>query len=560
MFYLSLKRVYAITAGICLAFSVLAAHQALAKRGKTGMPRPPAPDESWKNPVDQNGNVDYNRMLRFAVAYSDMVYIKKAVENGADVNYRGDAPSTPLHEAIFNLDLEAVTYLVEHRADVNILNRWGFSPLAWCRDVQGTDEELEPIEAVLIKAGAREIIKDTGVPPLRPWSRPTPEMIAQYNANILMCAQNPNCDLGMISLYLRKGADPNTPNFQGVPAMVMAITAGNEAMVRLLVKHRADVNRLSMAGSALGNAAYTGNMNIVKYLVENGAKLDMPVNGDGNPLMQAFRRNHPEVVRYLLDKGATVRGVTGDQGKVPIHYAAGSGDLDLVKILIGKGADIKARDDGQWDAMLHAAWGENGDVVDYLKTKGGDINLRFWNEQISLLHLTVRNEDARELKKYDFLVSKGIDVHGRNALGQTPLFYAAGYEKTDPVFAERLIRDGADVNAEAGDGYTVLFYAFNAGNDTVGDLLIKGGADINKKNGNGCPMIVLCAEYGYAGPLKAFIKRKANLNATDASGRTALHAAAQAGKKDIYDFLIKSGARRDIRDGNGKTAAEYLKK
>ncbi|HQF07231.1 MAG TPA: ankyrin repeat domain-containing protein [Spirochaetota bacterium] len=559
MYRTTMKSAAAVAAGICLTAAVIAGNNAEARPGKSGMPRPPAPNESWKNPIDPHtGQVNYNWMLMSAVIHSDMEYIQKALDNGADINQKSGNGTTPLHEAIFNLDLEVVSYLIERKADLNILNRWGYSPLAWCYEVQGSDEELAPIAAALKKVGAKEIVKDTGEPPPFPWSKPTPETLAQYNANILFCAQQPNCDLGMLNRFLKKGADPNTSNSQGIPAIVFGILRGNEGFVKLLVENRADVNRLSAAGSPLANATYYGNMNMVKLLVENGAKLDVPDNGEFNPLMQAFQRNHFEVVRYLIDQGANTR-VTGHGNKGPIHYAAGSGDMKLAKLLIKKGADIMATDDGGWDAMIHAAWGENGEMVDYLTSLGADINRTIYNEKLNLLHMTLRGGSRDARKKLQFLLSKGIDVNAKDSLGFTPLFYSLFYGNPDE-FAEMLIRAGADVNAESGDGYTVLCRAFIEGRDSIGDLLIKSGADINKKNKNGSPMTVLCAEQGYIRPLKAFIARKADLNAVDAGGRTALHAAAQAGKKDIYNLLLKSKARRDIRDRNGRTAAEYLKK
>jgi ankyrin repeat protein len=560
MNYITMKRAAAVAAGICLAAAVLTGHDAEARRGTSGMPRPPAPDESWKNPVDpRTGQVNYDWMLMSAVIYSDIGYVKKALENGADINQKSGNGTTPLHEAIFNLDLEVVSYLIEQKADLTILNRWGYSPLAWCYEVQGSDGELAPIITALKKAGAKEIVKDTGAPPPFPWSKPTPEMLAQYNANILFCAQQPSCDMGMLNRYLKKGADPNTVNSQGVPAIVFGILRGNEPFVKLLVENKADVNHISLAGSPLANATYTGNMNMVKLLVENGAKLDVPDNGEGNPLMQAFQRNHFEVVRYLIDQGANTKGITGNGNKAPIHFAAGSGDMELTKILIKKGADIMAMDDGGWDAMIHAAWGENGEMVDYLKSLGADINRPIYNEKLNLLHMTLRSGNQGARKKLEFLLSKGIDVNAKESLGFTPLFYSLFYGNPDE-FAEMLVKAGADVNAESGDGYTVLCRAFIEGRDSIGDLLIKSGADINKKNKNGTPMTVLCAEQGYIHPLKAFIARRADLNAADAGGRTALHAAAQVGKKDIYNLLLKGRARADIRDRNGRTAAEYLKK
>ena len=78
-------------------------------------------------------------------------------------------------------------------------------------------------------------------------------------------------------------------------------------------------------------AARHGHLDFVKLMVENGAKVNRTVSGDGTALINAVRGGHYEIAEYLLEHGADpMLGVSGDEN--PIHHAMNQGDkmLDLL--------------------------------------------------------------------------------------------------------------------------------------------------------------------------------------------------------------------------------------
>ncbi len=67
---------------------------------------------------------------------------------------------------------------------------------------------------------------------------------------------------------------------------------------------RADVNaRDNFKWTPLHFAAHTGQLDIVRYLVENGAELDAQTANGGTPIMRAIESSREGVVLFMIEKG-----------------------------------------------------------------------------------------------------------------------------------------------------------------------------------------------------------------------------------------------------------------
>lgn len=122
-----------------------------------------------------------------------------------------------------------------------------------------------------------------------------------------------------------------------------------EALKVSSAQRRKAINQLDREGyTPLGYAARAGCLEVVKLLVEAGASVDIAeAQGGWTPLLQAADQRHADVVRYLLDHGANPNTKTR-LGKTPLSVAlAGSpfnygpkGDrAATLKVLLGKNAD-----------------------------------------------------------------------------------------------------------------------------------------------------------------------------------------------------------------------------
>jgi ankyrin repeat protein len=125
---------------------------------------------------------------------------------------------------------------------------------------------------------------------------------------------------------------------------------------------------------ALAWASKSGRTEALSRLVRAGARIDAdPYRGTS--LIWAAACNRIETVRWLIDHGATINlkatfgGLTHGQGVTALHLASQSGHLQMVRLLIQRGADPKIKEDlYQADAEQAASYFGQTSVRDYLRS------------------------------------------------------------------------------------------------------------------------------------------------------------------------------------------------
>ena len=93
-------------------------------------------------------------------------------------------------------------------------------------------------------------------------------------------------------------------------------------------------------------ACFTGNGDVVEYLMENGVSPDVTMKTGLSPLMYAAGEGHVTIVKALLakkaDTGLSLHGGPFG-GYTALHFAALTGRIDVVQMLLDAGADSQAR-------------------------------------------------------------------------------------------------------------------------------------------------------------------------------------------------------------------------
>lgn len=133
--------------------------------------------------------------------------------------------------------------------------------------------------------------------------------------------------------------------------------------------NKASINQFSADGfTPLGLACFFGQTEIVEFLIENGADVNIASNNDFkvSPLHSACAISNLEIAALILKNDANVNAK--QQGDATsLHSAAHNGQLELVKLLIKYGADIHAKmKDGQ-TALSMAEDKSFKEVAEYLK-------------------------------------------------------------------------------------------------------------------------------------------------------------------------------------------------
>ncbi|KAA0202889.1 hypothetical protein HAZT_HAZT002366 [Hyalella azteca] len=204
------------------------------------------------------------------------------------------------------------------------------------------------------------------------------------------------------------GLDPNANNYEGLTALHNCCIDGNIEMVKLLLDHGAKVNVSDKDGwTPLHAAATCGFTDIVKALIKAGAEL-LAINGDGdmpfdiaedentlNVIEEAMRSQgitneqvqekrtelHVtmfEDVKELVKENMSLDAFVNEEGATLLHVAIAHGFNDVVEFLLDNGASVDIGDCDGWEPVHVAAFFNNIVALTLLVTKR-QANLRALN-------------------------------------------------------------------------------------------------------------------------------------------------------------------------------------
>jgi uncharacterized protein len=147
-------------------------------------------------------------------------------------------------------------------------------------------------------------------------------------------------------------------------------------------------------------AAAAGRSQAVLDEIDRDPSLLEAHSGDGwTPLHLAAFFGHAELAGALIDRGAKVDArSTNSMKNTPLHAAAAGRKLGAIRLLLERGADVNAKQEGGW-TVLHAA-AQNGEreTAELLIAHGADIHARADNNQAPLdMALTKGHQDLAEL-------------------------------------------------------------------------------------------------------------------------------------------------------------------
>jgi ankyrin repeat protein len=153
-----------------------------------------------------------------------------------------------------------------------------------------------------------------------------------------------------------------------------AISKFNNA-IELLIKNGADINSRDRIGATpLDRAVQNGFVTTASILIKSGANIEARDNSGFTALMFSVMAdsNNEEVVKLLLDSGAKVN-VTDDSNNTPLHWAGFKGQAGAAELLIKAGADVNSI--GSGESPLHtAAVRGKWKVVEVLLKHGANVN------------------------------------------------------------------------------------------------------------------------------------------------------------------------------------------
>jgi ankyrin repeat protein len=175
-------------------------------------------------------------------------------------------------------------------------------------------------------------------------------------------------DVSEVQSLLRAGVSPNTLDPRGNPMLIVAIRDKSMKVTDLLISNPAtNLNLTNKSGeNALMMAAFDGDLPTVKLLVTDKKAA---VNKTGwSPIHYAATNGHLQIVRFLMANGAMVNALSPSE-TTPLMMAIGSGNDDLIKYLLDNGADLRMRNHEGYTAIDVAQLFGKDDIRDGLKSR-----------------------------------------------------------------------------------------------------------------------------------------------------------------------------------------------
>ena len=398
--------------------------------------------------------------------------------------------------------------------------------------------------------------------------------------------------------------------------LIVAVQTGNLDCVKVLLNYKADIDEQGESfkcrvfqpdavmrstyfpefespytGPPLFLAAANGNLDILSYLLEQGANVNASSSANFSwltrynlhwytPLIIALRNGHIDAFTFLIDKGADVN-LQDHQGYTALHHAVETKNFYAVTCLVHNGADINLFTSSKHTPLMLACHSRNMETINFLLNKGADVNLQDHRGYTALHH-------AVESKNFDVvrcLVHNRADVNLFTSYKDTPLMLACKSHNMDTI--NFLLNKGADVNLQDQDGYTALHHAVQRTNFDAVSCLVDNRADVNLfTSSKQTPLMMACQSHDLAIINFLAINKGTDVNLQDRNGQTALHFAssdscywliqnlADVNMCDNHNctplmlasrntdvkkvaMLIENGAKVDLQDVDGNTALHH---
>ncbi|MDC7238910.1 MAG: ankyrin repeat domain-containing protein, partial [Spirochaetales bacterium] len=330
------------------------------------------------NATDYNSNVPLHMAMTLD---RDTEILRLLLGAGADVNAKNSFGNTALHLSVtLNRDRSAAELLLEYGAVLEGRNKNGNTAL-----LEAVDRGNAQIALLLLNRGAdifaRNNKGDTpismslrrGVTTLS-WFMTPKNINAQDNEGnsalhmaVLMTASD-----DVIRFLLENDAEIDSRNFAGDTALHLAVEKENIGLTDQFLTLGGDIYVENNAGETpLSQSFEKGPEFVERFLIE--AVVEKTDSLNYTPLFHAVLWEKPEIVRVIIDKGASINRKSLI-GSTPLHEAVKTGNVEIAGILLRAGADVDATDN-QGNTPLHEiVYWNSLNLAELLIAAGADIN------------------------------------------------------------------------------------------------------------------------------------------------------------------------------------------
>ena len=341
------------------------------------------------------------------------------------------------------------------------------------------------------------------------------------------------------------------------------------------------ISHQSLPGSVSTNREDANlNKNRIRWAPDawvDASSINSPTKSGETPMIAAIVTGDDELVRLMLQRGADVEARCADQ-ITPLMHAIGHGYNSIAELLLSHGAQVDAPTSG-WTPLHRATDLVNISMVSTLLAHGAGIEAKSPKDfsrrkhplgvlkspkaddsdddhsssndrgWTPLLRAACNGED----KMVRLLLDKSADIEAKNPTNGTPLIVAC--EKQHDAVVDLLLIKGADVHAEDDFGWKPIHRALvNKGGELIAGLLLNRGANVNARDTYRKTPLHHAIEKGDDQMVRFLLNAGADIEARDIAERTPLHTAIEARLEIMVHILLENGADADAMDKGGRNA------
>ncbi|XP_071098478.1 serine/threonine-protein phosphatase 6 regulatory ankyrin repeat subunit A-like [Haliotis cracherodii] len=338
------------------------------------------------------------------------------------------------------------------------------------------------------------------------------------------------CESGNILIveHLLPMCDIDCRGYEGWTPVMKGAFSGKKDTLDLLLSKGANPSLTGDDNDTLLHAASRGgNIDIVRHVIG-----DFDINtrgGNGHtPLMRAVCGGHTDVVDFLVEHGADVNMVDND-GDGLLHLACEAGNLKMVKHVMSY-SDINLRDNIGWTPLAMAAVEGNFAVFKYLKGLGADVTLtdRAGDDVYTLALQGGCRGIIKELGREEHS-DKSITPWNKlmKSLVKSQMFYLKTYSQQSPdlVQTDRF-------------GDSLLHLACRGGNKQCVEYLLPS-YDINVRGRYGWTQVMMAAVCGHEDVFQLLVSHKADLSLVSNTGEGITTLARRGNNDAIVQYLLE---------------------
>eukprot|EP00057_Strongylocentrotus_purpuratus_P003131 XP_003725987.1 PREDICTED: transient receptor potential cation channel subfamily A member 1 isoform X1 [Strongylocentrotus purpuratus] len=427
--------------------------------------------------------------LHLSAVKGSMGVCKLLVEHGADIRAKDDGCLTPLMKAVMNGHVDLIDLFLEKARNTDI------SVSSYLMDEDNESNTLLHLAVLKRNTEVIQRLLDEGVDVnVRKKNGMTPIHIAAMNGATTTVTQ-----------LIENGADIEMQDNEGMTPLHRAAVYNRVESMAFLIHEGAVIDGVDDNGfTPLFCAAWKGHTSAGELLLTRGADVHVFDVRHKSPLHWAAEMDHLSFLQFLLRHGGySLRNEADENDQTTLHYAAESGNVDMIKLLIKYEAEGDVRD-VLCKTPVHIA--AQAGFVDCVEQLLGHtpmlLNEDDCNGMTPLLTSCFygRHEMVRKLLKM------GADITNVNYENRTALMLAAMNDHVETMSI--LIENSCDIHAIDKERNNALHVCCDAGHIAAANLLIRAGADQSASNTAGFTPLELAIEKEQGEIAAAIIKSK----------------------------------------------------